>query len=206
MSDISFYAGETAQIFNLNGSGIGLYGASFGQSVPVGGWNSSTFVTDSNGTIQGIQADNISYAGHPNSGTANGAGPYDLTHIPNQLATLNIRFTNDSAVTTQNGEVRIYDRSNINNNPSGVTCLLCELIHIDPVVGAGGSGDASWSSTMGGSGVTLPIVDSPATSGFSPLGSNSSDTQHDWYLAITASPDSIGSKTQFGLYVAIEYL
>ena len=30
--------------------------------------------------------------------------------------------------------------------------------------------------------------------------------RHDWYLAISASPDSIGSKTQYGLYFTLEYL
>tara|TARA_B100000085_G_scaffold252381_1_gene250080 strand:+ start:71 stop:838 length:768 start_codon:yes stop_codon:yes gene_type:complete len=31
-------------------------------------------------------------------------------------------------------------------------------------------------------------------------------TRHDWYLALTASPQSIGSKTDFGLYFTLEYL
>ena len=29
--------------------------------------------------------------------------------------------------------------------------------------------------------------------------------QHDWYIGLTASPDSIGSKTDFGLYFTLEY-
>jgi len=31
-------------------------------------------------------------------------------------------------------------------------------------------------------------------------------TRHDWYLALSASPQSIGSKTDYGLYFTIEYL
>lgn len=31
-------------------------------------------------------------------------------------------------------------------------------------------------------------------------------TRHDWYLALSASPGSIGSKTDFGLYFTLEYL
>tara|TARA_Y100000004_G_C8880374_1_gene397317 strand:- start:58 stop:810 length:753 start_codon:yes stop_codon:yes gene_type:complete len=31
-------------------------------------------------------------------------------------------------------------------------------------------------------------------------------TRHDWYVALSASPDSIGSKTDFGLYFTLEYL
>ena len=30
--------------------------------------------------------------------------------------------------------------------------------------------------------------------------------RHDWYLALSASPQSIGSKTDYGLYFTIEYL
>lgn len=30
--------------------------------------------------------------------------------------------------------------------------------------------------------------------------------RHDWYVALSASPDSIGSKTDFGLYFTLEYL
>lgn len=30
--------------------------------------------------------------------------------------------------------------------------------------------------------------------------------QHDWYIAISASPEEIGSKTDFGLYFTLEYL
>ena len=31
-------------------------------------------------------------------------------------------------------------------------------------------------------------------------------TRHDWYVAMSASPDSIGSKTKYGLYFTLEYL
>lgn len=32
------------------------------------------------------------------------------------------------------------------------------------------------------------------------------DTRHDWYVALSAEPDSIGSKTEYGLYFTLEYL
>jgi hypothetical protein len=40
----------------------------------------------------------------------------------------------------------------------------------------------------------MPLVASPGTSGFSPNGVGTIDTQHDWYVALSASPDSVGSK------------
>ena len=63
--------------------------------------------------------------------------------------------------------------------------------------------------TFGGSGIVVPLAQSPGPSGHY-AGDGSANTgqytQHDWYLAISASPDSIGSKTQYGLYVELEYL
>lgn len=201
----SFFAGESQNINNLNGSGLGFFGATFGSSVQVGLYQSSTFITDANGTINGGQVDNTTYI-HPNSGTLNGVGPINLLNIPNHLATLNMRFTNDSAVKTQNAVFYVYDRINKNNNPSGVTCKVAEIIHpsftqTDNL----GSGDAAW-ITAYGSGVTVGLVASPGPSGTSINGVNTTATQHDWYVVISASPDSIGSKTYFGGYVECEYL
>lgn len=203
---IEFKAGEGFNIHNLAGSGLGFFGSTgFGYSVAVGAYQGSTFICNGNGTIQGPSVDNTTWA-HPNSGIVNGAGPYNLTHIPNYLATLNIRFTNGTAVRTQNAKLRIYDRSNINNNPSGVTCKVAELIHPNTSVAAGGSGSTSWQTPTGSSVILTMTAISPGTSGLSPNGPSTSDTQHDWYGAITVSPDSIGSKTNFGLYFELEYL
>jgi hypothetical protein len=206
MASISFYSGEDFAISNLSSSGLGFFGAGgFGKSVEVGAFNDSTFITDGNGTIQGPQCDNIKRV-HPNSGVVNGAGPYDLTHIPNYLATLNIRFEHSSAVKTQNGEVRIYDRSNINNAASGVSTYAAEIIHGNTSIAAGGSGDITWVGPLFGSGSILDLVDSPGTSGDSPNGSSTTDTRHDHYIAISASPDSVGSKNLYSLYASFEYI
>ena len=62
---------------------------------------------------------------------------------------------------------------------------------------------------VGGSGIYVPLAKSPGPSG-QYAGNGSANTgqyyQHDWYVGVTASPDSIGSKTQYGLYVELEYL
>lgn len=192
-------------IQNLNGSGLGFYGSSFGSSVEVGAYQDTTWITDGNGTSQGPQVDNVKWT-HPNSGSINGAASKALTDIPNHLATLNIRFTHTSAVRTQNAKLRIYDRSNINNNPSGVTCKVAEIIHPSTTqTGTLGSGDSSWETPTGSSAI-MDLVASPGMSGLRQNGSSTSEMRHDWYVAISPSPDSIGSKTQFGLYFQTEYL
>ena len=206
MATITFWAGGGAfNINNLNGSGLGFYSSGFGNSVDVASYQDTTFITDGAGTSQGPQVNNIKYQ-NTASGIINSASSgIRLTEMPNYLATLDIRFTHTSAVKTQNAKLRIYDRSNINNPASGVTTKVAQLIHPTTTQANNGSGDSSW-NTPAGSSVVVNFVASPGTSGIRPNGANTTDIQHDWYAAISASPDSIGSKTQYGLYFELEYL
>lgn len=216
MAQIDFLAGGGSfQIANLSGSGLGFYGGGFGYSVEVGSWQDTTFITNSVGTLQGPQVNNVKYL-NIGSGIVNSASSgVPLTAIPNNLATLNIRFTHGSAVKTQNAVFHIFDRNNVNSPASGVTCRVAEIIHPDPVQNNNGSGDTTWmgittnpltgSATVGGSGITVPLVASPGVSGLRPNGADTTATQHDWYVAITASPDSVGSKL-FAGFVLCEYL
>lgn len=207
MAEINFYA-DSFGITNLNGSGLGFYGAGFGQSVNVGEWQDTTFITNGNGTSQGPQVNNTKYV-NTMSGIINGASSgVLLTQIPNYLSTLNIRFTHNVSVQVQNVKLRIYDRSNINNPASGVTTKVAELIHPDIIQNNNGSGDTTW-LTPQGSALIMDLAPSPGYSGiYAGNGSNSTraDTRHDHYIAISASPDSIGSKNLYGLYVSLEYL
>lgn len=204
MAAINFIGGSDVAIQNLSGSGLGFFGSTFGASVPVGSYQDTTWITDGNGVYQGPQCDNVKYT-HANSGSINGAASVGLQYIPNYLATLQIQFTHTSAVKTQNAEVRIYDRSSINNPASGVTCKAAEIIHPNQTQNVSSSSDSSW-TTPTGSSVVLSLMDSPGVSGLSPNGSETSSTQHDWYVALSASPNSTGSKTMFGAYASVEYL
>lgn len=200
---IGFYALNDGQL-NLQSSGLGFYGATFGQSVNVGSYQDSTWATDSTGTVQGAQVHNNKWT-HQSSGSINGLTSVNVRDMPNQLATLNIRFTNGTTVRTQNAVFRVFDRTNINNNPSGVTCKVVELIHPSTLqTGLLGSGGSTW-STLAGSGSTLSLVSSPGLSGLRPSGASTTSTRHDWYVNISSSPDSIGSKL-FAGYFQVEYL
>lgn len=213
MATINFLAGQVA-IANLNGSGLGFYGSSFGASVQVGSYQDSTYITNSTGTTQGAQVWNTKYI-HPNSGALAGT-PVNLSGIPNYQATLNINFNHTSAVKTQNAQLRIYDRSNINQPASGVTTKVAQIIHPTVAQTVNGSGDGTWigeavnpqtgTATVGGSGIVVNMIASPGASGLRPNGAATTDTNHDWYAVISASPDSIGSKTLYGLYFSLEYL
>ena len=236
MASISFLAGSTA-INNLSGSGLGFFGGSFGQSVQINNFQDTTFITDGNGTNNGGAGNNVKYSTDTKAFAAGVVPATGLLYIPNEKATLNIRFSNDSAVRTQNCKLRIFDRVNKDHPASGVITRVCELLHPSNSYSIEGSGDSTWfgsstntgsdaqgtynasanpssrlpagTNTVGGSGVFVPLAQSPGPSGLY-AGNGSANTgqyyQHDWYVGITASPDSIGSKTQYGLYVELEYL
>jgi len=61
---ITFYAGSgNAELNDLStpGSGLGFYGASFGTSVQVGQYQETTFITNSNGSVNGGNNNNNKY-------------------------------------------------------------------------------------------------------------------------------------------------
>jgi len=210
MALIKFYAESGGGDFDIDmaGSGLGFYGTgTFPASVAVGSWQGATYVTDDTGALEGPLVSNIKWI-HASSGNLNNTTDLALTSIANANATMNIRFTHTSAVQIQNAELRIYDRNNIAVGASGVTTRAAELLHVNPSNGPTGSGDTTWSSPSGVNDI-LSLADSPGFSGLWALdgtGSVRDDTRHDWYVALSARPDSIGSKTQYGMYVSLEYL
>lgn len=205
MASIGFYAGENFSIYDVSSSGLGFFGAGFGISLPVSTYNSRTFITNSVGNVEGPEVDNVKWVSSTGAILGQSGTPILLTQIPNYLATLNVRFEHSSGVKTMNSEFRIFDRSNINNPPSGVTCRIAQIIHPATTQTNVGSGSATW--VLGsGSGSKLTLVDSPGTSGYSPTGINTIDSRHDWYLAISVTPDSVGAKNNFGAYLSTEYL
>lgn len=240
MATIDFFGDQGAvTISSLQGSGLGFFGGSFGQSVELNTWQTTTFITNSTGTTQGTAIKNLKYL-NVASGICNGAaGGTGLHYIPNSEATLNIRFTDSTSRLTQNAELRIFDRVDINYPASGVRVRIAEAIHPSTLLTVEGSGDRKfWGDplhtadfpsikptyagspnqsprisalsdkyTVGGSGIVVPLADSPNASGrFAADGNDGvAGTQHDWYVFISASPLSTGGKTQFGLYFSVEY-
>lgn len=206
---IDFRGGLGATNESLGASGVGFYGATFGASVQVGSYQDKTFITNSNGTVNAGELDNNKYVGTSSGVQVNGGSTENLSGVPLASATLNVRFTYDDPVQTQNGEARIFDRSDVDNDASGVTCFVAQLVNggsgVNQSTGAAQASHNGWMELQG-SGTVMTLLNSPGESGLSPSGDSTTDDQHDWYLSISASPDSIGSKTLFGLFVQTEYL
>lgn len=226
MAQIDFLINQTGFDYDLKlgGSGLAFFGsAGFGSSVEVGKYQGTSYVSDGTGAVKGAQAQNVKFLNAGSGVLGSAQSGIGLRAIPNYQATLNIRFTHSSQVKVQNCELRIYDRTNIKRAASGVTTKAAEIIHPDPVqktfTSAGGSssalhkagsGDRTW-TTPAGSGVVLSFSQSPGVSGLAAgdgvtILSYKESKRHDWYAALSASPDSIGNKTQYGMFFSLEYI
>ena len=226
---------ESTLIRHDLGSGLGFYGGGFGISVPVGGYQDTTFVTSEDGLDEAVQCKNTKYNGV--SGLIVDGIELGTSGTPNYKAPLNIRFTHDSAVSVQNCKLRIFNRSDIGTHAKEVTTKVYELRHPNPTNGHSatnghlahrGTANHGWTeydSTEGGTPPDLTLTSSPGRSGLNttagdPLptgdtthfnhvfkeGAGHESTRHDWYLALSASPTTIGSKTEYGLYFTLEYI
>lgn len=224
-------SGDGQLINHSAGSGIGFYGAGFAISVPVGSKQTTTWVTDATGANEGAQLNNTTYVTSGNAGTAgtvaaNGSTPINLDRLPNYLCPLNVRFTHSETVKVQNCKLRIFDRDNIANPATGVVTYIYEARHPATSQSLGnlshrGRNDSSWYEFDPLEGMSdMPITASPGVSGtntnsqdtstalgyLTNQGSLNSSLRHDWYLALSSEPVTIGSKTQYGLYFTVEYL
>lgn len=233
MAEIKFYAnnvniaatGEPTLISHGAGSGIGMYGASFGISIPVGQKQTTTYVTNANGTASGLKLNNTKWTSI--SGVShNGGSEIDNESAPNYYAPLNIRFTHSSAVRVQNCKLRIFDRNDITKHASGVTTWVYEVRHPGGVAGTGDAlnhrgeslhdwkeydstesmFDVTFTSSPGVSGTNGVASDSAKTNVLTTEGSAHESVRHDWYSFLSCSPDSIGSKTDYAAHFTCEYL
>jgi hypothetical protein len=214
------------------GSGLGFYGLGFGVSVPIDTRQKTTYITDAIGTASGSQLNNTEMILEGDVNTVGrvkiqNASDLDLDRLPNYQCPLNIRFEHTEPVAVQTCKLRIFDRNNIDNHASGVTTYVFEARHpttdtAQTNLALRGRTENSWFVyTSGIAMVDMPFTSSPGTSGTNtsvndvqaPLkgwitasGDSFRAMRHDWYVAISAEPDTIGSKTQYGLYFTLEYL
>lgn len=192
---IRWFAGDGAVEIQPAESGnddtVGYFGANFGFSIRVGEYNNTTFCTNDNGTTNFGALPNLRYANTSGAYVGSELTATELLQIDNSEATIFIRLNTDSAVQTQNAAFRAFDRSNINNNPSGVICYAAEINKPSPSIR--GSGDTYWTQIYG-SGSVLNLADQTTASGV-----------HTWYIGLTATPTSIGAKT-FSHYFECEFI
>lgn len=144
MASISFGVLQNNYVIGsgIAGSGLGFYGDSgFGTVVPLLSYQGSTFVTNSDGTIQGAAAINNKYVNATGIHSQMG-GSGILAKLNSSEATLIINFDHTASVKAQNAQLRIYDRNNIDNPASGVTVKVAEIANF-------GTDYTTWTGTAG---------------------------------------------------------
>lgn len=184
---VGFFIPNGAEI---SSSGVGAFGSGgFGVSVPVGEYQGSTYVTNSAASLQGPALSNVKYV-HANSGLVAGTTLLNLRAIPNSQSTFEIRITNDSAISLQNSRLYVTERTSTTGVPAGVTTQVAEIDHTGVAQDNVGLGNTAWTSAAG-SGTYLALGNSPGPSGQS----SGANTLHSYYIALSMSPNSVGSKT-----------
>jgi hypothetical protein len=67
--------------------------------------------------------------------------------------------------------------------------------------------DMPFTASPGASGKNTNTQDASTSLGYtSQEGVTHQSVRHDWYLALSSEPVTVGSKTQYGLYFTLEYL
>jgi hypothetical protein len=143
----------------------------FGNPVAVSSYNGGTHVRSSAGAddSDGNTPNNVKYVA---SGTGDwGDGTEALSGMLDGEATLKITIAYDTNITVTDITMYAYDGSTTTNAPTDMAVQMAE------------QGDSAWTQAHG-SGSALSITDSstPATS-------------HDFYVAVSASPSTVGVKS-----------
>lgn len=167
------------------------------EPITVGTWNSGAHLgNDDPGTDQCLPAGSahVPYVKFLTTGTFdNGSGSQAIndTNLTANECSLRILFTDSGSVATTNGRFYCFDASTVTNPAveveayafeQGVSATQWTLVN-----------DYSGSTGGDNSGERLPLTDQGA------------GTEHTFYIAISARPESVGSKTEFDFGVALTY-
>jgi len=161
--------------------------ATFDSKITVSEYNDSTHVESSIGAndSDGNSPYNSKFISN-DGGTAGdgqvdiGAGTVDIDTVSEANCPLKINFSHASAVSVTDHIIYAYDGTTTTAVPTGVTFYIAE------------QGNANWTNAEG-SAAALAVGDS------------GSATSHDFFFLISASPESVGEKTDFTLRSELTY-
>jgi hypothetical protein len=165
------------------------------EAVTVAAWQDGTHGGDGDpgsDTCGGANhSNNVKYISSTQFDSGGGTETLNDTNLTQDECTLRIDFTHGSAVVITNARLYAYDGTTVTTEATGVEVQAFEQ----------GEGDTAWteinddSDNTGGdnTGERLDLTDS------------ASETEHTWYVALSASPESVGGKTDFDFGVALTY-
>lgn len=160
--------------------------------ITVGTWNSGTHLGNGDpGTDQcgATHANNVKYI---NSTQAEwDVSTEDLTAMLATEATLRIFFTDASSVATSSARFYAYDG----------TTTTAEAVGIEAYAFEQGVAATTWTQINDDSG----NIGGDNTSERLTLSDQAAGTEHNFYIAVSARPETVGSKTQFDFGIALTY-
>ena len=165
-----------------SGHTLAFYGSSFGDAITVDSWNDSTHL-ESGGADQcaSNHVSNTKYLTDTTVSITGGSSETLGAAVPTTgECPLWIRFSHGSAVETSDATFWADDGITSTIGPSGVNFYACE------------QSSGTWINATG----------SPSAAD---LGYQSSATDHDFYLSVTASPSQVGTLTNFRLQIDLTY-
>lgn len=163
--------GTTATTIDATDS-IAFSDGTFGHPIQVGSYNDGTHVRSSSGVDDSASNSphNTKYLTSTTM-SLDGGSSANLSTLTTANAPLKITITESVAITVTDIKMYAYDGTTTTNAPSGMNVYLAE------------QGDSSWTQAHGsGNALTLDNHSTAATT-------------HDFYVAISASPTSVGVKS-----------
>lgn len=211
MATLELYAGEDTLV-SAN-SGLGFFGDNgFGDAIAIGAYNGHTFVTNASGTVESFECNNNKYNGASGVIYGQESSGIALRQLPNELATVNIRFTHGSTIYCQQVKLWVFDGSftgaiaNKEIPAENLIFYAAEIRHRSNRQAVTSTySDSSWANVSASGSNYISLVNSPGLNGAREGGFEELSTQHDWYVALTCTPTQLGDK-QFGMTFELEYL
>ena len=160
---------------------INFSGAAFDDAITVGAFQTSTHIENSAAAEQctTVHLNNTMYVSSQ-SISINGGANEALANLTDAECPIEINFAHASAVAISDCTFWGYNATTETIGPTDVSIFCAE------------GGDTDWTSGEG-SGTALSI------------GTSASSTTHDFYIGLSASPDSVGEKTAFTYKIGLTY-
>jgi hypothetical protein len=185
---------------------IGFFGAGGPQGVPfaviVNNYQDASFITGVSGFNMGVAPFGLKASGELlnskfiDSTTANvdGDPAVPLTDVPQQSGTLLMRFvpSGSTEVRTQNALLRTV----VLNAASGVNNVGDVVVGLK-VQGFEPGADSAWTQTAGTGALDNRLF---------LLDHNVVDLRHDFFATLSAAPENVGERNDFGFFLVIEFL
>ena len=185
---------------------VGFFGAGGPEGTPfaviVDRYQDKTFATNMSGTNLGKGPFGLPGSGelinhkYVSSSTVNvsGLGETALINVTPESGTLMARFIPSGAVAVRTQNAIVY--TVVLNSASGVDNVGTVVTSLK-VQGYEPGADASWTQTAGAGAIDnrLLLQDRDV-----------SDTVHDFFISLSASPEAVGERNDFGFFMVIEFL